>query len=576
MELKDIDYTNIDRMIQGYQYSYLPEGFLLDDLESNLKKVVVKLLKEESKYCYNFKNSLIELESIKGVISPSYIFNFGAEPLSFFDFKKNGSYREIQIPNLIFYIAFMNNSINSSDSIFNKIYSTGNKFTTHSNSYVVFEKEFSIHNSYDKTVQEIICGEFATRNNKMVNQLTTKNRAINYLEKMSSNLFVLKLDIESFYPNIYTHLLSQVKYMKPYIGLISNSDYFEFLDRYNMKINSNQTKGIMSGCFSSNVSSELLMLCVDYEISEYIEDLNVKYIRYVDDFTFFSDSKEQLMIIIAFVQKVLNKYKLRINHNKTEVCENILFEDSLDFNNIEHDFILIKEIWNSYEDFIQLKRLFKGYLELSKISEIKVLLTRIARKIRDKEFDLTNVDNVSEYMINYLLQLMFYDSNLAVNCYKVLLELLKYCNSQSIDKEQLIKCLTNKSTWINERYANTLIQIWHYYLLNKFGTSNDIHHYFSDLLKLTDEQNESINPLVLVSFIQKGDNNNRNIFNYILREYKKEIKTATDWKSSIMLSKWWLPLIRIRNVDQTNYQKFYSSQHFNSLWTEISSTVNEF
>lgn len=82
-----------------------------------------------------------------------------------------------------------------------------------------------------------------------------------------------------------------------------------------MKINSNQTKGIMSGCFSSRIASELLMLCVDYEISTYIRDKDVEYIRYVDDFTFFSDSKEQLQSIIAYVQKILNKYKLRINHS---------------------------------------------------------------------------------------------------------------------------------------------------------------------------------------------------------------------------------------------------------------------
>ena len=580
MEIKEIDDINIERLIQGYQYSYLPEGFLLNGIEKNMKRTVTKILNEINEnedeiYCYKVKNGLIDLESLTEISSPSYIFNFGAEPISFFDFKKNGSYREIQIPNLIFYVAFMYNSIVSSEEIFNKIYMGENDFVKYSNSYVVFEKEFTIYNNYEGIEDTILCGEFAPRNSKMVNQLTAENKAINYLEKMSSKLYVLKMDIESFYTNIYTHLLAQIKNKNPYKDLIADDHYyFDFLDKYNMKINSNQTKGIMSGCFSSRIASELLMLCVDYEISTYIRDKDVEYIRYVDDFTFFSDSKEQLQSIIAYVQKILNKYKLRINHSKTEISENILFENALDFNSIDHDFELIKEIWNNYEDFIQLKGIFKTYLKLNKISELKVILSRIAKKIKKEEFgfELFKEDKMSKYMINYLLQLVFYDPNLAVNCYKVLYELFEYYKSHFLKIDQLIECMTNKTKKINEQYSNTLIQIWHYYLLNKFGPQKDIPDYFFSLLNQTDEQNETVNPLVLMTFIEKGDNKNKEIFKYIIDAYKKDIDVDTDdgWKSTIMLSKWWLPLMQIRHLDNKDYHKFYSSKHYHSIRHELS------
>lgn len=195
MEIKEIDDINIERLIQGYQYSYLPEGFLLNGIEKNMKRTVTKILNEINEnedeiYCYKVKNGLIDLESLTEISSPSYIFNFGAEPISFFDFKKNGSYREIQIPNLIFYVAFMYNSIVSSEEIFNKIYMGENDFVKYSNSYVVFEKEFTIYNNYEGIEDTILCGEFAPRNSKMVNQLTAENKAINYLEKMSSKLYV--------------------------------------------------------------------------------------------------------------------------------------------------------------------------------------------------------------------------------------------------------------------------------------------------------------------------------------------------------------------------------------------------
>lgn len=93
MEIKEIDDINIERLIQGYQYSYLPEGFLLNGIEKNMKRTVTKILNEINEnedeiYCYKVKNGLIDLESLTEISSPSYIFNFGAEPISFLILKR--------------------------------------------------------------------------------------------------------------------------------------------------------------------------------------------------------------------------------------------------------------------------------------------------------------------------------------------------------------------------------------------------------------------------------------------------------------------------------------------------------
>ena len=572
MDIKSIDKINIDKLIEGYQYYCLPDDLLLGDIKENIVDIVLKILQNSNNYCYKFNDDLIDIEHISNVSSPSYIFNFGSEPISFFDFKKNGAYREIQIPNLVFYIGFIYNSIISFESVFDKVYSHDNDFTKYSNSYVVFENEFTIHNDYDNTTEKIMGGEFATRNNKTVNQLTSKERTENYLEKMSSKLYVLKLDIESFYPNIYTHLLSSIKNRMPYDKLIDNKKYFDFLDKYNMKVGANQTKGIMAGCFSSNISSELLMLCVDYEISQYVKEKNIAYIRYVDDFTFFSDSKEQLENIISYVQKVLNKYKLRINHTKTKISPNLLFTDSLDFNAIDNDFRLINEIWSDYNDFIQLKRLFEKYLKLGQISELKVMLSRIAKNIKEEtiHFELFETNKMIKYMVNYIIQLIFYDTNLAVNCYKVLDELFTYYKKMDLDSDELMESLAEKNEQINELFSNSLIQIWHYYILNKHGNQKNIFKYYFDLSDQTNKQNESINPLVLSTFIEKGDNKNGDLFKYIIQEYKKTISDEKKWKTTIMLSKWWLPILKIRNVDKKNYYKFYSANNFLPIWEDLS------
>jgi len=58
---------------------------------------------------------------------------------------------------------------------------------------------------------------------------------------------------------VYTHYLSKIKDAEPYKDNIFCNAYFDFLNYYNMKINNNQTKGIVTGVFSSTVSAESLM-----------------------------------------------------------------------------------------------------------------------------------------------------------------------------------------------------------------------------------------------------------------------------------------------------------------------------
>lgn len=562
----EIDEINIQRLIEGYQYYYLPSDFLLHEIDANIKNVINKLVGDidyySNQYGYMLNNDLISVSDIKEIEGPKYIHNFGSEPIGFFDFKKNGSFREIQIPNLAFYIPFIYNSIKSCENLFNKIYVDDNDFVKCSNSNIIFEHEFIVTNPYDEEEQTINTGEFAIKNNKLVSQMTSNQKAINFFEKMSSYFYVLKLDIESFYPNVYTHLLSKLIESSPYNELQLEKYYFEFLDTYNMKINYNQTKGIISGCFSSNVSSELLLLTIDYYINNYLSDKDVSYIRYVDDFTFFADSKEVLQNLLVKIQQLLTKYKLRINHNKTEIIESVLFQNCLDFNNIDHDFELLKDIWNEPQDFVQLKVLFKKYLENNKISELKVLLTKIARNIENNNDDF-NDNNM--FMVNYLLQLMFYDPNLAVNCYKVLDRLLDANIFNNCDA--IFKSLENKTTKINEEFSNTLIQIWHYYILNKYNDCKS-KIYFKEL---KESFGNEINPLILISFIKNGYYKNTEIMKYIKKTYQESINDSKNlWKKSIMLSKWSLILINIRHVDKYNYYSFFESNDFKQIWRDLS------
>ena len=120
--------------------------------------------------------------------------------------------------------------------------------------------------------------------------------------------------------------------------------YFEFLDKFHQRINNNQTKGIPAGVFSSHVAAELCMLCADEEIRNYIETKNyrISCVRYVDDLTFFSDSKVELATLYPAVQSILNHYRLRINGNKTETLHAAFINQSAYIDELEKEFPILQ------------------------------------------------------------------------------------------------------------------------------------------------------------------------------------------------------------------------------------------
>ena len=100
---------NINRLLEGYQYGDLPEDYLLGKYKDNLSLLIDDIFDKNNLYdVFKFDDDgLIDITKLKNCENPMYIHMDGAEPISFFDFKKNGVYREIQIPNLIYLMIFL-------------------------------------------------------------------------------------------------------------------------------------------------------------------------------------------------------------------------------------------------------------------------------------------------------------------------------------------------------------------------------------------------------------------------------------------------------------------------------------
>lgn len=566
----EIQQKNIDLLIEGYWHEELPPVINISIMKEVIKQIIENI--DDDKYDDFCKTDGIITE-YKNTESPKYIFNDGIEPITFFEFKKNGALREMQLPNLKYYCTFVYNTIAVYDKLFNKLYNEAefDKYVCNSNSYILFNELFYIDKMYDGREEIIENGIFAVKNNKTTGQLAYEENNARYLKEQSAKLYSVKVDIESFYPNVYTHYLSKIKDAEPYKSHVFCDAYFDFLDYYNMKINNNQTKGIVTGVFSSTVSAELLMLCVDYEINNVIGE-NISYIRYVDDLTFFSDSLEEIYSKLPLVQRVLNKYRLRINNNKTETQKGIYNTSYVDVYELKKKFDFFGfnssgEIKYDKDIFYNIKGCIAKEYDNERKSEIKAFLSLLRRAINLKklDFDMDEKIDFKKYTVAYMLQLACLEPIFASRCYKVIIEILNLIDDDN-KKDEIMCLLKSKNDFINKTYQDSVLQIWHYYVLGKY----DVNINTKELIKSF--ENDEINPIILAEMVKEGNNTNKELFNYIKKKYSAVENREGEksfWMRSIMFSKWWFPLLVIYLKDGKDYSQFYNSQHFHQIYKEM-------
>lgn len=552
---------NAEILLEGMFYSQLP--MILDDsvLKDHIVEVLMKMADEEYTY-FSYKDGFIK--DYKNIVPPEYIRGNGAESITYYEFKKNTALREMQIPNLLHYCSFIYNTLFVFEELFAPLYlePDNEEYVENSNSYVVIGNSFVVSSGYNEW-DELEEGVFTTENNKIQNHATFGENRRRYDRRQEAYLYSAKLDIESFFPNMYTHYFEKIAGYEPYQSLGVNKDYFVFLDNFHQRINNNQTKGIPAGVFSSHIAAELCMLCVDYLIRQEIADKAIAYIRYVDDMTFFSDSRQELEQASAAVQRILNQFRLRVNGNKTEFCSNAkvlehkanlrLVYEHLPFLNAEDTYELTSDDFQCFKEYMQ------ELLKVENVSQMKTILTLFLRSLGEGKLMFTDL----EYSwFCYLYMLAFENVNLVCHVYRVLDKMLDEVDEQ----EEYLDILQKKTKRINELYKDTLFQIWHYYVLTR-------HLEVRQHMECMEEyfQEEGANPIIACWFVRSGNNKNQKLMKYIIDIFKDETGEA-NWKPKIMFSRWWLPLLKIKMKDSHNYYKFMDSENFPNILADLIET----
>lgn len=554
---------NAQLLLKGLWYSDLPDLLDMDELMDGLDEIFDKINKRQVAEFKQDKDNFIT--EVKGIVSPPYIRHPGVEAISFFDFKKNKSLREMQIPNLLHYFAFMYNTLLEFSSLFEELYlnSANEPYVANSNSYLVFGEEFVLH-TYNEITQEwdgedwVLEGIFTTKNNKINSSAAFEENKKRVLATERDYIYSLKMDIESFFPNLYTHNFEKMADKIPFSKLDVDTRYFRFLDLFHQRVNNNQTKGIPAGTFSSHVAAELCMLCVDEEIRNYLSTRQnpVGYIRYVDDLTFYSDSEAELTALYPAVQSILNQYRLRINGNKTEAIRSLYTILPSYLTELEQSFPKLKQTEEvqtfSLTDFFDLKRYISGCLKEGRSSQVRALLSRLQNRIQSNKLIVANI--IFE-LFCFLLKLVFEDVTLVSHVYRLLDCLLNVAPDAAL----LLTTLQQKQEKIDGEYPDTLLQIWHYYI--RFLHSDKIAR--TGMIRAL--KGKRFHPLIAATMVLSGNGNNKELFCLIRDLYIQETNSS-QWRKEIMQSKWWLALFKIMRYDSHNYDNFMESKNIPELF----------
>ena len=217
-------------------------------------------------------------------------------PLIFSGFKNSVSRRKFAIPNPYHYICLANVLVNNSDEIFKLFNPNKNSLT------VPISKEPKESDVYIRRAYKI----------------SDTKKEIKKIYK--DNLYEIRIDIQSFFDNIYTHSISWAIHTKKIAKknrtreLLGNK-----IDNGIQSLNSSQTNGILTGNALSRIVSEIILCAIDKEINKNIPDID--YVRFVDDYFIFVKDRSQIDSIVSCFQQELAKYELVLNENKLKILE---------------------------------------------------------------------------------------------------------------------------------------------------------------------------------------------------------------------------------------------------------------
>lgn len=211
--------------------------------------------------------------------------------------------------------------------------------------------------------------------------------------------YMVHADISKCYPSIYTHAIPWALVGKDVAkdNTRKKEEWYNQIDHFAQISKNGETHGLLIGPHTSNILSEIILCAIDEELSKKYDS----YIRNIDDYICYANTKEDADNFIIDLNRELRKYDLLLNHKKTEIYELP---------------ICVVETWiHKIQNHMTTFQKFKDYIDYREIQAFIDFIIKLVSENADnnsvvlyavkalKDFNLTK--NAQEYLVKSVVSL---------------------------------------------------------------------------------------------------------------------------------------------------------------------------
>lgn len=138
-----------------------------------------------------------------------------------------------------------------------------------------------------------------------------------FLKPQGASKYVIKADISTCFPSIYSHSLPWALVGKDVAKANCNNSslWYNQIDTACSAMKNGETHGLLIGPYASNLLSEVILTVVDKKMY----DKGYRYYRNIDDYECYVESYEKAQLFLQDLEESLREFDLPLNHKKTAI-----------------------------------------------------------------------------------------------------------------------------------------------------------------------------------------------------------------------------------------------------------------
>lgn len=290
----------------------------------------------------------------------------------------------------------------------------------------------------------------------------------------------IELDIQNFYPSVYTHSISWA-FLGKEVAKNKTGDFSEFanrLDKLFQNCNDGQTNGIPVGNEISNLVAEVILKDIDEKVSEKIREksFDIKILRFRDDYKVLCKNQDTAREVVEMVSEIIYEfYGLVINDAKTKIyklydIDNVYLKHvakltlGKHFNNLEEK---ESSFWSGDKLFLFLNDIIDIHSYLKDKNYLSNQISNLVIKIRSKEIILNKLEKWTAPIFSLILNSINNHSIQNTHGFAILEKLIYILKTENPD---LCKEMVEKIVFFGRNSKYNYSDLWIYVICKAYDS----------------------------------------------------------------------------------------------------------